>query len=115
MAPICVLPNELMARILTIYALETDALFNFKWAKVMYVCRHWYELALAAQSLWSFIYLVWHGSYDRLFKQLERSGVAPLTINLTLSEFAQYTDIILDECERISHLDVGERHNMFTS
>ncbi|KAJ7720047.1 hypothetical protein B0H16DRAFT_1739075 [Mycena metata] len=109
MAPICVLPNELMARILTIYAAETDTLFNLKWSKVMYVGRHWHELARAAQSLWSFIDLVWHGSYETLYNQLRHSGVAPLTIKLALGEYAQYTDIILDECERISSLLVTTR------
>ncbi|KAJ7764940.1 hypothetical protein B0H16DRAFT_1310474, partial [Mycena metata] len=57
MAPICTLPNELMTRILTTYAIDLN-IFELKWAKIMYVCRHWYELALAAQSLWGFIDLV---------------------------------------------------------
>ncbi|KAJ7025141.1 hypothetical protein C8F04DRAFT_1129411 [Mycena alexandri] len=106
MAPICALPNELMTRILTMYAIDNN-IFELKWAKIMYVCRHWYELALAAQPLWGFIDLEWRGSYDRLFGQLKRSGVAPLTIKFKLFDSAQYTDIILDQSERIYHLEVG--------
>ncbi|KAJ7711950.1 hypothetical protein B0H16DRAFT_1626573 [Mycena metata] len=107
MAPICALPNELMTRILTTYAIDLN-IFELKWAKIMYVCRHWYELALAAQSLWGFIDLVWRGGYDRLFGQLKRSGVAPLTIKVKLFDSsAHYTDFILDHSERIYHLEVG--------
>ncbi|KAJ7898659.1 hypothetical protein B0H14DRAFT_2430089, partial [Mycena olivaceomarginata] len=49
MAPIFSLPTELL------YVVDSDALFNLKWTKIMYVCRHWRALALAAHVLWACI------------------------------------------------------------
>ncbi|KAJ7898648.1 hypothetical protein B0H14DRAFT_175456 [Mycena olivaceomarginata] len=108
-APIRRLPNELVVRILTIYAVESDALFDLKWTKVMYVCHHWHALALAAQQLWAFIDLQRHGpgTLHRLFVQLERSGVAPLNLKLNFRDSSYYVAIILDHSERIRKLEVG--------
>ncbi|KAJ7467492.1 hypothetical protein FB451DRAFT_1482681, partial [Mycena latifolia] len=55
LAPICTLPNELLSHIFAVYAVESDALFNLEWTRIMYVCRHWHELVLAAHPLWAFI------------------------------------------------------------
>ncbi|KAJ6589434.1 hypothetical protein B0H19DRAFT_1103846 [Mycena capillaripes] len=107
LAPVQRLPNELMTRILTIYAVESDTLFNLKWTKVMYVCRHWHALGLAAQSLWAFIDLKWNGNFHRLYAQLTRSGAAPLTLKVDLFNACRYTDIILDHSERVCELEVG--------
>ncbi|KAJ7772177.1 hypothetical protein B0H16DRAFT_1305374 [Mycena metata] len=80
-APICRLPNELLSRIITIYAIDSGTLFNLRWAKVvMHICWRWYAVALAAQPLWSFIDLSYGERWARFYRQLERSGVAPLTI-----------------------------------
>ncbi|KAJ6518139.1 hypothetical protein C8R47DRAFT_1062676 [Mycena vitilis] len=106
MAPICSLPNELMTRILTIFAVETGSLFDLKWTKVMYVCHRWHELALAAQPLWGFI----DAKYDRttrLITQLMRSGVAPLSLQLHFFDNPYYADYVLEHSERIAQLEVG--------
>ncbi|KAJ7626715.1 hypothetical protein B0H17DRAFT_1110613 [Mycena rosella] len=51
--PICSLPNELLCRIFTIYAVDSDSLFGLKWVKqIMYVCHRWHNLAVATQPLW---------------------------------------------------------------
>ncbi|KAJ7128501.1 hypothetical protein C8R44DRAFT_778073 [Mycena epipterygia] len=39
-APIGSLTNELLSRILTIYAVDSGTLFTLEWTQVMYVCRH---------------------------------------------------------------------------
>ncbi|KAJ7659209.1 hypothetical protein DFH06DRAFT_1297355 [Mycena polygramma] len=106
MAPICSLPNELMTRILTIFAVETESLFNLKWTEVMYVCHRWHELALAAQPLWGFI----DASYDpesRLIIQLRHSGAAPLHLKLQFFDKPYYADYVLENSERIAQLEVG--------
>ncbi|KAJ7186424.1 hypothetical protein C8R46DRAFT_1057161 [Mycena filopes] len=113
MTPISALPNELMARIFTIYAVESD-ISSLKWVKVMYVCRHWCELAQAQHSLWGFIDVLARGGPRRLFAQLERSGTAPLTIKVALSDVRNFTDCILDHCERIFDLQVEGESQRFS-
>ncbi|KAJ7112114.1 hypothetical protein C8R44DRAFT_582820, partial [Mycena epipterygia] len=53
--PISSLPNELLTRIFTIYAVESDTLGNLEWAKIMYVCHRWHDVVLVAQPLWAVI------------------------------------------------------------
>ncbi|KAF8142867.1 hypothetical protein K438DRAFT_1736800 [Mycena galopus ATCC 62051] len=105
-APIRKLPNELMIRILTIFAVESNTLFDLKWTKLMYVCHHWHSLALAAQPLWAFIDIQWRGGFSRMFQQLQRSGAAPLALKMSL-DHPYYADTILDHSERIRDLELG--------
>jgi hypothetical protein len=73
MAPIFSLPTELL------YAVDSDALFNLKWTGIMYVCRHWRALALAAHALWACISApTLSRDLRRVLSQLKLSGVAPL-------------------------------------
>ncbi|KAJ7658442.1 hypothetical protein B0H17DRAFT_955289, partial [Mycena rosella] len=44
--PIHRLPNELLALVLVMYAIESESLSTLKWTKTMLVCRRWYDLAL---------------------------------------------------------------------
>ncbi|KAF7360993.1 F-box domain-containing protein [Mycena sanguinolenta] len=107
-APIRRLPNELMIRILTIVAVESDTLFDLRWTKLMYVCRHWHGLALAAQPLWAFVDIQWRGGLERLYGQLDRSGAAPLTLKMDLDKSTPYyLEIILEHSERIRELQLG--------
>ncbi|KAF7365954.1 F-box domain-containing protein [Mycena venus] len=106
MAPISALPNELMERIFTIYAVDTDTLSNLKWTKIMFVCRRWCELAEGAHRLWASIDLKYDGTPLRLYTQLKRSGFAPLTLRLIWCD-EYYTDIILENSERICELDLS--------
>ncbi|KAJ7260317.1 hypothetical protein B0H12DRAFT_1322295 [Mycena haematopus] len=103
MAPISTLPNELMTRIFTIFAVDSDALFNLKWTKIIYVCRHWHALAQAAYPLWSFIDLSTGANFDRFYEQIMRSGTAPLSLKMTLYD-GGYSGVILSHSERICEL-----------
>ncbi|KAJ7119320.1 hypothetical protein C8R43DRAFT_1152306 [Mycena crocata] len=83
LAPICNLPNELLCRIFTLYAVESDTLFNLKWSQIMYVCHHWHDLAIATQPLWAYVDLDWGTHHiERFYEQLDRSGAAPLTLRI---------------------------------
>ncbi|KAF7341737.1 F-box domain-containing protein [Mycena sanguinolenta] len=104
-APISSLPNELMTRILTIFAVESSALFNLKWTKIIHVCRHWHALALAAHSLWSYIDLSCSADFNRPYEQLRRSGVAPLSLKLPLYDEWR-AGIFLPHSERIHKLEL---------
>jgi hypothetical protein len=57
--------------------------------------------------LWAFIDLKWRGSFRRLYAQLKRSGVAPLTLKIDLFDTSHYTEVILENSERIFHLEIG--------
>ncbi|KAJ7664998.1 hypothetical protein B0H17DRAFT_1091079 [Mycena rosella] len=57
--PIHRLPNELLALVLVMYAIESESLSTLKWTKTMLVCRRWYDLALVAHALWGHIDLGW--------------------------------------------------------
>ncbi|KAJ7149653.1 hypothetical protein C8R46DRAFT_1125701 [Mycena filopes] len=107
-APICRLPNELLVKIITIYAVESETLFDLGWAKVVtLVCQRWYAVGRAEQSLWSFIDIGYGHCWNRFYGQLKRSGVAPLTIKLAHSETRYYIDVILDHSARIAALDLS--------
>ncbi|KAJ7149649.1 hypothetical protein C8R46DRAFT_1358718 [Mycena filopes] len=107
-APISRLPNELLARIITIYAVESETLFDLGWAKVVtHVCQRWYAVARAEQSLWSFIDIGYGGRWGRFYRQLDRSGVAPLTIKIPHCNSPYYIDIVLDHSARIAALDLS--------
>ncbi|KAF8148529.1 hypothetical protein K438DRAFT_1866880 [Mycena galopus ATCC 62051] len=106
MAPISTLPNELMTRTFTLYAVESDALFNLKWTMLIYVCRHWHALAQAAHRLWGFIDLRLGGNPDRLYEQIGRSGAAPLTLKMGLYH-GWHASIILEHSARICELELA--------
>ncbi|KAJ6460868.1 hypothetical protein DFH09DRAFT_1229502 [Mycena vulgaris] len=107
LAPICSLPNELLSRILTIYAVESKTLSNLKWTKIMLVCHHWHDLALAAHSLWAFIELGWnHRDHFRMWRQIDRSGVAPLTVKIDACDSSN-TLAILQNSERLYSVELA--------
>ncbi|KAK7017671.1 F-box domain-containing protein [Favolaschia claudopus] len=109
-APIRRLPNELMTRIITIFAVDSG-LFDLKWTRIIFVCRHWHALALAAQPLWACIDLGLGAKFTtRFFAQIDRSGVAPLSIKISLYR-EYYSDYILDHSARIRELSVDGKAN----
>ncbi|KAJ7673573.1 hypothetical protein B0H17DRAFT_1082743 [Mycena rosella] len=113
--PICSLPNELLCRIFTIYAVDSDSLFGLKWVKqIMYVCHRWHNLAVATQPLWSFIQLGWgRRRIPRFYKQLERSGAAPITLRIEVFE-GYYTPAIVENAGRIQAVELrGEAKNIY--
>ncbi|KAJ7203344.1 hypothetical protein GGX14DRAFT_652249, partial [Mycena pura] len=103
--PIWKLPNEILSCIFAIHAV--DAHFDLKWTQIMYVCSRWYSLVLAEQLLWAHINMEWNSfAIVRFFRQIERSGVAPLMIQIHLSEAASEI-ILFDHCPRLHALEVG--------
>ncbi|KAF7300518.1 F-box domain-containing protein [Mycena chlorophos] len=88
LVPVFRLPNEILAHIIELYALATGKLFDLKWTNVMLVCRRWYQLAISAQRLWSFVdgqlRSGRRGRESALEAQLERAGAAPLTFKINL-------------------------------
>ncbi|KAF7334583.1 F-box domain-containing protein [Mycena venus] len=73
----------------------------------MQVCWHWHHVGVAAHALWSFIDLSRSGRWERLFGQLRRSGVFPLTLKIGHCDNSHYVDIILEHSERIRVLEVS--------
>ncbi|KAJ7645317.1 hypothetical protein B0H17DRAFT_1216062 [Mycena rosella] len=113
--PTCSLPNELLCRIFTIYAVDSDSLFDLKSVKkIMYVCHRWHNLAVATQPLWSFIQLGWgRRRIPRFYKQLERSGAAPITLRIEVFE-GYYTPAIVENAGRIQAVELrGEGKNIY--
>ncbi|KAJ7676576.1 hypothetical protein DFH06DRAFT_1079714 [Mycena polygramma] len=91
------------------YAVDSDELSNLKWTKIMQVCWRWHHLGLAAQPLWAFVDFGWRGHklrWDRLYGQLERSGVAPLTLKIARCD-SEHLSIIFQHSSRIQVLEVS--------
>ncbi|KAJ7238717.1 hypothetical protein C8J57DRAFT_1528655 [Mycena rebaudengoi] len=116
--PIFSLPNEVMSRIITIYAVESNSLASLGWTKVMLVCRLWREISLTSQPLWSVIDVPYRGFY-RVARQLELSGAAPLTIKLGATSSLSYARILRRHAARIRSLElsgpVAEMHSIIES
>ncbi|KAJ7493706.1 hypothetical protein FB451DRAFT_448182 [Mycena latifolia] len=105
LAPIWSLPIELLSRIITIYAVESDNLFRLHWTKIMYVCRHWRELVLAAHKLWSFLDLGWSGG-SRIIGQLSRAGRAQLSLRVMFRDSLPFIPLIMVLSDRIWALEI---------
>ncbi|KAJ7690259.1 hypothetical protein B0H17DRAFT_1065318 [Mycena rosella] len=105
--PIHRLPNELLALVLVMYAIESESLSTLKWTKTMLVCRRWYDLALVPHALWGHIDLGWNRNPSRLRLQLERSGVAPLEIKVLACDNLRYTRAIFDNSSRVESVELA--------
>ncbi|KAJ7470987.1 hypothetical protein FB451DRAFT_324330 [Mycena latifolia] len=89
--PVLTLPNEIVSEIFThfvpVYPACPPMVGLFSPSTLGQVCRKWREIAVSTPSLWRAIGLdldlEYHPNQLRLFETwLERSGVAPLSINL---------------------------------
>ncbi|KAF7300893.1 F-box domain-containing protein [Mycena kentingensis (nom. inval.)] len=112
LTPLDKLPNEILARIITTYAHISGNLFGAGWCKqILRVCRRWYEIGMAEQSLWSYIKFSRFSYYGRatpVWLQLERSGAAALTMHVQLyDENAYMVEWMLEHAERTGAFDVG--------
>ncbi|KAJ7239670.1 hypothetical protein C8J57DRAFT_1372406 [Mycena rebaudengoi] len=107
-----------MSRIITIYAVESNSLASLGWTKIMLVCRLWREIALASQPLWTVIDVPYRG-FQRVSRQLELSGAAPLTIKLGATSSLSYARILMRHAARIGSLElsgpVAEMHSIIES
>ncbi|KAI0284069.1 hypothetical protein BC826DRAFT_881182, partial [Russula brevipes] len=84
LAPVSVLPPEVLARIFHLVALadaesSRPKMGNLRWIGVTHVCRHWRQVALDDSSLWARI----SGSMAKatwVCEMLARARNAPLSI-----------------------------------
>ena len=83
-APISVLPPELLARIFRFYALEeppwSGGVQKLGWIGVTHVCQHWRQVALGDSSLWARIKGISPNS-NGISEMLVRARNAPLIID----------------------------------
>ncbi|KAJ7059606.1 hypothetical protein C8F01DRAFT_1145087 [Mycena amicta] len=106
LVPIFKIPNEILCRIIELYAHASGrrSLFDLKWTKIILVCRRWYELALAEQRLWSYVEA---NGRDKMYTQLERSGVAPLHMKVSLYDGIFWGEWTMTHASRIVSLKLG--------
>ena len=86
LAPISVLPPEILARVFHLLVFEDPACFgerNLGWIRSTHVCRYWREVALDDSSLWA---TIWGASTntDLISEMLARAKNAPMDIHLCL-------------------------------
>ncbi|KAJ7166979.1 hypothetical protein C8R46DRAFT_1095692 [Mycena filopes] len=76
------LPTEIVSQIFHWYALGSNRCGDVRWTKIMSVCRRWHDIALADQEIWGFIHVTPFSSIPDIDRRLQRSGSAPLIINI---------------------------------
>ena len=86
LAPISVLPPEILARVFHLLVFEDPACFgerNLGWIRVTHVCRYWREVALDDSSLWA---TIWGASTNTelISEMMARAKNAPMDIHLCL-------------------------------
>jgi hypothetical protein len=84
LAPISVLPPEVLARIFHLVALAESSqpeMGSLRWISVTHVCRHWRQVALDDSSLWARISGS-DGNTAWISETLARARNAPLAIDL---------------------------------
>ncbi|KAI0289300.1 hypothetical protein BC826DRAFT_631337 [Russula brevipes] len=99
LAPISVLPPEVLARIFHLVSLAESSRLGMgilRWTSITHVCRHWRQVALDDSSLWARI-SGWRVNTTWIAETLARARNAPLAIDLfempnaeTLSMFAAH-------------------------
>ncbi|KAJ7087020.1 hypothetical protein C8R44DRAFT_32347 [Mycena epipterygia] len=104
---ISTLPNEILVQIFSVYAEESSSGSGLYWTKLILVCRHWHALALGSPVLWSNIRFPWELSEKRLLIQLDRSGAAPLKIEIGSLASYDFTEAILSNSGRLTLLHLG--------
>ncbi|KAF8194067.1 hypothetical protein K438DRAFT_1969358 [Mycena galopus ATCC 62051] len=113
LSPILVLPTEITSKIFASRALDSGARFDSSWSTVMFVCRRWYDIAISEQQLWGKIDISSPGKLSFLELLLRRSGVAPLSVKVSLLELPIHP-FILQHSERLRELDlIGSARSVF--
>ncbi|KAJ7503227.1 hypothetical protein B0H11DRAFT_1984573 [Mycena galericulata] len=122
LAPIARLPNELLAYIFGICAKGASTSgAPMHWVKVVFVCRHWNEVAFSSPAIWAYIHFIWHPSERRLLVQLMRSGAVPVSVHvgfLHSHSFADLLDVggdisdVVDLMRRMSHHEFPLLHSL---
>jgi hypothetical protein len=89
LAPISLLPPEILARVFHALALDEppcDAKQSLGWIKTTHVCRHWRQVALGDSSLWARISGIdgSHLNTALISEMLSRARNAPLEIEINI-------------------------------
>ncbi|KAJ7301315.1 hypothetical protein DFH08DRAFT_103868 [Mycena albidolilacea] len=101
---ISALPNEILSKIFVEFAFLSGRPFDLKWTKVMRVCRRWHDIALGEQQLWGYIRDSFSSHSERIRCQLERSGAAPLTVDIMSGDSGFHSSLFLRHAERLRNL-----------
>ncbi|KAF9023955.1 hypothetical protein BDZ89DRAFT_1069491, partial [Hymenopellis radicata] len=109
LVPVHQLPDDVLSLIFRYHCFgdhETSIYTHPHWAKIMYVCRRWYDLVVHDGFLWSFIDA--DGGFhraDRIDMQIKRSGNYPLSIHHSFSKDLDiYPVVLVPEIRRIAAL-----------
>jgi hypothetical protein len=118
LAPISLLPPEILARVFHLLALEDTPYSdkqNFGWIRgTTHVCRHWRQVALGDSSLWARISGVPTKLNTTLISEmLARARNAPLEINIDLVA-SPSPDVFLMFPPHLSHTRALRLHNLST-
>jgi F-box-like len=104
LAPISLLPPEILARVFHVLALQEPPYSdkqNYGWIRTTHVCRHWRQVALGDSSLWARISDMWTTlNTASISEMLARARNAPLEIGLVK---APSPDVLLMFPPHLSH------------
>jgi hypothetical protein len=99
LAPISLLPPEILARVFHFLALEER---NLGWIRATHVCRFWRQVALGDSSLWVTISGIPPTNTELISEMLARASHAPLDINIDLAG-ASGQEVLLMFPPHLSH------------
>ena len=116
LAPISLLPPEILARVFRFLVLEEPPLSrkqNLGWIKVTHVCRHWRQVAIDDSSLWSKIWGI-PMTNKWVPEILARARNAPLDIGLNVDAMSTSPEALLVVLPHLSHTRQIRFHGLYT-
>jgi hypothetical protein len=116
LAPISLLPPEILARVFRFLVLEEPPLSrrgNLGWIKVTHVCRHWRQVAIDDSSLWSKIWGI-PMTNKWVPEILARTRNAPLDIGLNVDAMSTSPEALLVVLPHLSHTRQIRFHGLYT-
>ncbi|KAJ7057646.1 hypothetical protein C8F01DRAFT_320270 [Mycena amicta] len=102
-APIHILPNEIIAYILRSAAFPGP----FPNVSLLLVCQRWKDIAVQSPELYSTLEFPWALRRVCFFEQLKRSGDAPLRIHIGRLEDREVMDTLMANAHRLARLQIG--------
>ena len=115
LAPISLLPPEILARVFHLLALEEPMYSgkqNLGWIRTTHVCRHWRQVALGDSSLWTGISgMPTKLNMPLISEMLVRAKNAPLEIDIDLVATSN-TDVLLMFLPHLSHTRALRLHSV---
>ena len=115
LAPISLLPPEILARVFRLLALDEPPFSckqNSGWIRTTHVCRHWRQVALGDSLLWARISGISNTLNKALISEmLDRARNAPLEIDIDLAETPS-TNVLLMFPPHLSHTRTLRLHSL---